>query len=52
MRAFLLQAAALLALFLAVPGLAELLGAAHLGTAAAFGQIAFMLGLVYVLLKR
>ena len=46
------QAAALVALFLAVTGLAELLGAANLGTAAAFGQIAFMLGLVYVLLRR
>ena len=46
------QAAVLIALFLAVTGLAELLGAANLGTAAAFGQIAFMLGLVYVLLRR
>jgi len=46
------QAAALIALFLAVTGLAELLGAANLGTAAAFGQIAFMLGLIYVLLRR
>jgi hypothetical protein len=46
------QAAVLIALFLAVTGLAELLGAANLGTAAAFGQIAFMLGLIYVLLRR
>ena len=52
MRTFAVQAAALLALFLAVTGLAELLGAANLGTAAAFGQIAFMLGLLYVLVKR
>ena len=52
MRAFLLQAGALIALFLAVTGLAELLGAANLGTAASFGQIAFMLGLLYVLLRR
>ena len=52
MRGFLLQAGALVALFLAVTGLAELLGAANLGTAAAFGQIAFLLGLVYVLLRR
>jgi hypothetical protein len=51
-RTFLLQMGALIALFLAVTGLAELLGAANLGTAAAFGQIAFMLGLVYVLLRR
>lgn len=52
MRAFALQAAALVALFLAVTGVAELLGAANLGTAAGFGQIAFMLGLLYVLLRR
>ena len=47
-----LQAAGLLAVFAAVTGLASLLGAANLGTAAAFGQIAFMLGLVYILLRR
>ena len=46
------QAAALIALFVAVTALAELLGAANLGTAATFGQIAFMLALVYVLVKR
>ena len=46
------QTGALIALFLAVTGLAELFGAANLGTAAAFGQIAFLLGLVYVLLRR
>ena len=46
------QAALLIGLFLAVTGLAELLGAANLGTAATFGQIAFMLGLAYVLVKR
>ncbi len=40
------------ATFLAVTALAELFGAANLGTAAAFGQIAFMLGLMYVLLRR
>jgi hypothetical protein len=52
MRTFAIQAAALLALFLAVTGLASLLGAANLGTAATFGQIAFVIGLVYVLLRR
>jgi hypothetical protein len=52
MRTFAIQAGALIALFLAVTGLAELLGAANLGTAAAFGQIAFLLGLLFVLLKR
>jgi hypothetical protein len=46
------EVAALIALFLAATGLAELLGAANLGTAATFGQIAFMLGLAYVLVKR
>jgi hypothetical protein len=46
------QAAALIALFVAVTALAELLGAANLGTAASFGQIAFMLGLAYVLVRR
>ena len=52
MRGFVLLPVALVALFLAVTGLAELLGAANLGTAAAFGQIAFAIGLVYVLLRR
>jgi hypothetical protein len=52
MRRFALEAAALLGVFLAVTGLAELLGAANLGTAATFGQIAFAIGLVYVLLRR
>jgi len=51
-RALLVQAGALVALFLAVTGIADLLGAANLGTAAAFGQIAFLLGLIYVLLRR
>ena len=46
------EGAALIGLFLAVTGLAELLGAANLGTAAAFGQVAFMLGLIYVLVRR
>ena len=52
MKAFAVDAAALTALFLLVTGIASLLGATDLGTAAAFGQIAFMLGLVYVLLRR
>jgi hypothetical protein len=51
MRGFAWEAAALAALFLAVTGLASLFGAANLGTAAAFGQIAFLLGLLYVLLR-
>lgn len=40
-----------LAFVLAV-GVAELLGAANLGTALSFGQIAFAAALVYVLLRR
>ena len=52
MRGYVLEAGALLSLFAAVTALASLLGAANLGTAAAFGQIAFVLGLVYVLLRR
>lgn len=38
--------------FLAVTGLAELLGAANLGTAASFGQIGFVLALLFVMLRR
>ena len=42
----------LLAVFAVVTALAWLLGAANLGTAATFGQIAFAAALVWVLLKR
>ncbi|HEY0360714.1 MAG TPA: hypothetical protein VGC83_00470 [Solirubrobacteraceae bacterium] len=42
----------LLAVFTVVTALAWLLGAANLGTAATFGQIAFAAALVWVLLKR
>lgn len=52
MRRIALDVALLLALFACVTAAAELFGATNLGTAAAFGQIAFMAGLVYVLLKR
>ena len=38
--------------FAAGTGLAELAGAANLGTAMAFGQIAFVGTLVYLLLRR
>ena len=38
--------------FVAVTALAAALGAANLGTAAGFGQIAFALALVYVLVRR
>jgi hypothetical protein len=43
---------ALVGVFVVVTAIAELLGAANLGTAATFGQIAFAAALVYVLLKR
>lgn len=33
-------------------GIAELAGAANLGTAMAFGQMAFALAVVYVLVRR
>ena len=42
----------LLAVFAVVTALAWLLGAANLGTAATFGQIAFAGALVWLLLKR
>ncbi len=38
--------------FAVVTVVAELLGAANLGTAMAFGQMAFALALVYVLVRR
>jgi hypothetical protein len=45
------QAAILLLAFAAGTGIAELAGAANLGTAMGFGQIAFVLALVVVLLR-
>jgi hypothetical protein len=42
----------LIAVFVVVTAIAWLLGAANLGTAATFGQIAFAGALVWVLLKR
>lgn len=44
--------AILLAPFALVTAAAEALGAANLGTALAFGQMAFAATLVYVLIKR
>ena len=38
--------------FAAATGIAELAGAANLGTAMAFGQMGFALALVYVLVTR
>jgi hypothetical protein len=48
---FLAHAGLLLAIFAAVTGLADLLGAANLGTAMGFGQIAFVIALVVLLLR-
>jgi hypothetical protein len=40
------------AVFLAATGVAELLGAANMGTALTFGQLAFAATLMWVLLRR
>jgi hypothetical protein len=42
----------ILGAFVAASALAGALGAVNLGTALAFGQIGFAIGLVYVLFKR
>jgi hypothetical protein len=49
---FLSQVALLAAAFAAATGLAELAGAANLGTALGFGQIGFALALIALLLRR
>ncbi|MDX6648814.1 MAG: hypothetical protein QOI91_1357 [Solirubrobacteraceae bacterium] len=40
------------AAFAAATGLAALVGAANFGTALSFGEMGFMLALLYVLLRR
>lgn len=45
------QLALLAGVFAAATGLAELAGAANLGTAMAFGQIAFVIALVGTMLR-
>jgi uncharacterized membrane protein (DUF485 family) len=53
MRAgWLTDLAIMLGAFVAGTLVAELAGAPNLGTAASFGQIAFVLAAVYVLLRR
>jgi hypothetical protein len=52
MRWLAAHALALLGVFAAVTGIASLLGAENLGEAATFGLIAFIAGVVYVLLRR
>jgi hypothetical protein len=51
-RTFLRQAAILVAVFALTAALAELLGAKNLGTALGFGQIAFAVALVWLLIRR
>lgn len=51
-RQALLSLVIMLGAFGAVTGIAELAGAANLGTAMAFGQLGFALALVYVLVRR
>ena len=51
-RHALVSLAILVGAFAVATALAGLLGAANLGTAAAFGQMGFALALVYVLLRR
>ena len=48
---FTAQVAVLLAVLAAATGIAELAGAANLGTALGIGQIAFALALVFVLVR-
>jgi hypothetical protein len=52
MSAFARQASILVAVFAATTALAELFGATNLGTALGFGQIAFALALVFLLVRR
>jgi hypothetical protein len=52
MSNFFRQAAILIAVFAVVTALAKAFGAANLGTAMGFGQIAFAIALVFVLVRR
>jgi hypothetical protein len=51
-RQALVSLAIMVGAFAVVTAIAELAGAANLGTAMAFGQMGFALALVYVLVKR
>jgi uncharacterized membrane protein (DUF485 family) len=51
-RGWLADLALIVAAFVAGTLVAELAGAANLGTALSFGQIAFALAAVYVILQR
>ena len=52
MRTFLVQAGLLLVVYAVATALAELFGAKNLGTAMGFGQIAFAIGLIFLLTRR
>jgi hypothetical protein len=52
LRGLAVDLAIVVAAFLVTTAVAAALGAANLGTAASFGQIAFGLALAYVLLRR
>jgi hypothetical protein len=52
MSNFVRQSAILMAVFAATTALAELFGAKNLGTALGFGQIAFAITLIYLLVRR
>ncbi len=51
-RALLVDLALLVGAFAAATAIAELAGAPNLGTAMSFGQIAFALAAVFVVLRR
>jgi hypothetical protein len=51
-RQALISLAIMVGAFAVVTAIAELAGAANLGTAMAFGQMGFALAVVYVLVKR
>jgi len=51
-RGVLLDLALMLGAFVAATLVAELAGAANLGTALSFGQVGFALAAVYVVLRR
>lgn len=51
-RTWLIDLAIMIGAFVVATVVAEIAGAANLGTAMSFGQIAFALAAVYVLLRR
>jgi hypothetical protein len=51
-KGLLAQTALLVAVFAAATGIAEAAGAANLGTSLGFGEIAFAIALVALLVKR